>query len=459
MNRAPRPALQRTVLLDHLFALWRKLAAEPTSPHLDRWLSRELGAQGDLGGMHRPQRLWLGEQLTEGVRFATLALFAETAGVAIARALAQWQTPPPDDDDLWAQLRRLPPAAVFFWAFLRQRHDGARLPRLPEPGPESMKVWSALRARCDGTMDPQARFLWAGVPPWLTAPLARRVQASGWTTEQTRRFQDRQSSRSPLWLRINRPEHAEKIVRELRRTGFKVTEVDDALAAAGDQGIYELKCYREGLLEVQDLASQAIGRVVAAEPGHFVWDCCAGGGGKSLQIAAGMGGRGAVYATDIHEARLQDLRRRAKRASFRTIRAHRWDGESLPDFGTTVAKRGGFDRVLVDAPCTGSGTWRRNPDGRLRELATELPDLNAQQLRLLRVAVDGVKPGGRLIYATCSWLCEENEDVAAALLAERADLTLVSQGTHGNPDADADTTFTAVFVKRSEPTPPAVVST
>ncbi len=375
MNPAPRPALQRTVLLDHLFSLWTKLTAEPTLPHLDRWLARELGAQGDLGGMHRPQRLWLGEQLTEGVRFAALALFAESAGLTIARTLAQWQTPPPQDAGLWPRLREVPPATVFFWVFLRRRHDGARLPRLPEPGADAMKVWSALRARCDGTTDPAARFLWAGVPPWFVAQLSRRAQTSGWTPDQARRFQDRQASRSPLWLRMNRPEHVEKIVRELRRAKFTVVqEADDALMVAGDQGIYELKCYREGLLEVQDLASQAIGRAVEAEPGHFVWDCCAGGGGKSLQLAAGMAGRGAVYATDIQEARLQDLRRRAKRASFNSVRAHLWDGESLPDFGSTIAKRGGFDRVLVDAPCSGSGTWRRNPDGRLRPLASELPD-------------------------------------------------------------------------------------
>lgn len=447
MKAAPRPALQRTVLLDHLFALWTKLTAEPTLPHLDRWLARELGAQGELGGMHRPQRLWLGEQLTEGVRFAALALFAETGGVAIARTMAQWQTPPPEDEDLWMQLRRLPPAAVFFWVFLRQRHDGVRLPRLPEPGPDAMKVWSALRARCDGTTDPAVRFLWAGVPPWFVEQLARRVRASGWTPDQTRRFQERQASRSPLWLRMNRPEHEEKIVRELRRTGFKVTVVEDALMVVGDQGIYELKCYREGLVEVQDLASQAIGRSVEAEPGHFVWDCCAGGGGKSLQIAAGMAGRGAVYATDIQESVLQDLRRRAKRASFSSVRAHLWDGESLPSFGSTIAKRGGFDRVLVDAPCSGSGTWRRNPDGRLRPLMDTLPDLRARQLRLLRLAAEAVRPGGRLVYATCSWLCEENEDVAEALLAERGDLTLVSRVVHGNPAADADTTFTAVFSK------------
>ncbi len=447
MRPTPRPALMRTVLLDNLFALWSKLAAEPALPHLDRWLARELGPQGDLGGMHRPQRLWLGEQLAEGVRFAALALFAETAGVAIARALSAWQAPP-EDDGLWPQLRTLPPESLFFWVFLRQRHDGARRPRLAEPGPDAMKVWSALRARCDGTTDPAARFLWAGVPPWFVAPLARRTKASGWTPDQVRRFQDRQASRSPLWLRMNRPEHAEKIIRELRRAQFTVAQEDDALAVVGEQGIYELKCYREGLLEVQDLASQAIGRAVAAEPGHFVWDCCAGGGGKSLQLAAGMAGRGAVYATDVREAPLEDLRRRAKRASFRSIRAHLWDGESLPDFGSTVAKRGGFDRVLVDAPCSGSGTWRRNPDGRLRPLASELPELRARQLRLLRLAAEAVRPGGRLVYATCSWLCEENEDVAETLLAERGDLALLSQAGHGNPHADADTAFTAVFGKQ-----------
>lgn len=447
MNRPPRPVLQRTVLLEHLLTLWGKLAAEPEVPYLDRWLVRELGARGDLGGMHRPQRLWLGEQLTEGVRFATLALFAEQAGLTLARTLAQWEAPPPASLPLWAQVRSLPPAVLFFWVFLRQRHDDARLPRLPEPAPDAMKVWSALRARGDHAPDLPTRLLWAGVPPWLAPAVARRAAASGWTTEEAARFADRQSSRSPLWLRMNRPEHVEKIVRELKRNRFAVTEHDDALLVAGDQGIQELKCYREGLVEVQDIASQAIGRAVAAEPGDFVWDACAGGGGKTLQIAAAMGGRGAVYATDLHEPRLQDLRRRAKRASLTSVRAHRWDGASLPDFGTTIRKRGGFDRVLVDAPCSGSGAWRRNPDGRLRDLAQGLPALLAHQQRLLDLGADAVRPGGRLVYATCSWLCEENEEVVAGALARRADLSLVSQDVHGNPHADGDTTFTAVFAK------------
>jgi len=241
------------------------------------------------------------------------------------------------------------------------------------------------------------------------------------------------------------------VIDELRAAGFKVTVREDTLAASGERGIYELACHREGRVEIQDLASQSIGLSVQAEPGHFVWDVCAGGGGKSLQLATIMHNSGAVYATDLRAVALADLRRRARSAGFTSIRAHEWDGALLPDFGKTVTRRGGFDRVLVDAPCSGSGTWRRNPDGRLRADLSDpasLSGLTTVQGHLLGVAADGVKPGGRLVYATCSWLAAENEEIVAAFLAARPEFSLVAQAIHGNPAEDADTVFCAVMEKQ-----------
>jgi 16S rRNA (cytosine967-C5)-methyltransferase len=113
-----------------------------------------------------------------------------------------------------------------------------------------------------------------------------------------------------------------------------------------------------------------------------------------------------------------------------------------------VARRGGFDRVLVDAPCSGSGTWRRNPDGRLRaDLSdpTSLSELTTVQAHLLAWPRTAVKPGGRLVYATCSWLAAENEEIVAAFLAARPEFALVAQAIHGNPAEDADTVFCAVL--------------
>ncbi|MFO7610035.1 MAG: RsmB/NOP family class I SAM-dependent RNA methyltransferase, partial [Candidatus Krumholzibacteriia bacterium] len=205
---------------------------------------------------------------------------------------------------------------------------------------------------------------------------------------------------------------------------------------------------RDGRVDVQDLASQRIGQAVDAQPGQVVWDCCAGAGGKSLQLAALLEGKGAVHATDLYENKLKDLRKRARRAGWANLRAGLWDGDRLPDFGPEVDRRGGFDRVLVDAPCSGSGTWRRHPDGRLRFAADQLPDLAAVQASLLETAAGAVRPGGLLVYATCSWFTAENEDVVAGFLAARPEFALREQRLHGNPQEDADTTFTAVMERR-----------
>jgi 16S rRNA (cytosine967-C5)-methyltransferase len=433
----------RTELLPMLWDLWTRYAAAPAPPHLDRWLARELSG---LDGLKRTQRLWLGAQLTHAVRFAWLALLChEASGRPPRAALAHARAGVSDSAGTWQRLQAVPPPALFFWVFLRRREDGGQPPRLDEPRPGAVNDWHRLRSSLAGETDLGARLIWAGLPVTLREPLQRRRPLSGWTESELRLFVDRQAQRPPLWLRVRRLEDRQTVIEELRAAGFRVEVHDLALAADGDRGIYDLACHREGLVEIQDLASQAIGQAVQAEKGQFIWDCCAGGGGKSLQLAAAMGNTGAVYATDASVERLADLRRRVKRAGFTCVRAHAWDGAVLPDFGRTVARRGGFDRVLVDAPCSGSGTWRRNPDGRLRADLEDLAPLAALQGRLLAVAAGAVKPGGRLIYATCSWLPAENEEVVAAFLAARADFALCEQGLRGNPAQDADTVFCAVL--------------
>ncbi len=431
-------------LLPRLWNLWATYTAEPAPPYLDRWLAQALGR---LDGLRRPDRLWLGEQLTAGVRHARLALACHTAaGLAPGRALRHVLAGAMD----WPRLREIPPQAFFFWIFLRGREDGAEPPRLDEPHPGAVADWHRLRAGLEKDASLAAHLAWAGLPTSLAVALADRARRSAWTADDLQRFVARHDTRPPLWLRLRDAKDRREVLAELRGAGFKIDVHDLAVAARGDRGIYELACHAEGRVEIQDLASQAIGRAVAAGPGMFVWDACAGGGGKTLQIAAMMGNTGAVYATDKQPQALQDLRRRAKRAGFTSVRAHAWDGTALPDFGKTVARRGGFDRVLVDAPCSGCGTWRRNPDGRLRgDLGDPggLAGLTDVQARLLNVAGTAVKPGGRLVYATCSWLAAENEQVVEAYLAATPAFTLVEQGLHGNPAADADTVYCAVLAR------------
>ncbi len=172
--------------------------------------------------------------------------------------------------------------------------------------------------------------------------------------------------------------------------------------------------YRDGLVEVQDEGSQLIALLADARPGMRVADYCAGAAGKTLAMAASMGNRGKITACDTSAVRLDGAAKRLKRAGVDNAERH------LLAPGDRWAKRraGSFDRVLVDAPCTGTGTWRRNPDARLRTQPLDLAELVAVQHDILVKAAELVRPGGRLIYATCSLLPEENEGQMERFLAQ-----------------------------------------
>jgi 16S rRNA (cytosine967-C5)-methyltransferase len=171
--------------------------------------------------------------------------------------------------------------------------------------------------------------------------------------------------------------------------------------------------YREGLVEVQDEGSQLIALLADARPGMRVADYCAGAAGKTLAMAATMGNRGRITACDTSAPRLEGAARRLRRAGVDNAERH------LLVPGDRWAKRRArsFDRVLVDAPCTGTGTWRRNPDARLRTRPEDLAELVALQHDILARAAELVRPGGRLIYATCSLLPQENEEQMERFLA------------------------------------------
>jgi 16S rRNA (cytosine967-C5)-methyltransferase len=433
-------------LLPLLCDLWTAYVSEDEPPYLDRWLARTLS---QLDGLSRGKRLWLGARLTDAVRYAWLALLCDEAyGHGGSQALRHVRAGVTDTVDGWRRLGSMPAEVLLFWVFVGLRSAGQAPPRLDEPEEGMLGLWHRVRAALEEDDSLTARLVMAGLPASLAPGLQRRRHLSGWSDAEVKMFLTRQGERPPLWLRLRDPADVRAVQEELWGAGFKIAVDADAIRAVGERGVAELECWKDGRVEVQDLASQFIGRSVDAAPGLFVWDACAGGGGKALQLAAHMGGTGAVYATDPNERALADLRRRARRAGLTSVRAYPWDGEALPDFGKSVARRGGFDRVLVDAPCSGSGTWRRNPDGRLRYAPDDLPDLAARQVRLLEIAAGAVSPGGLLVYATCSWLAEENEDVVRAFLADDERFEMTASGIHGNPAADADTTFSAVLRRR-----------
>jgi 16S rRNA (cytosine967-C5)-methyltransferase len=183
-----------------------------------------------------------------------------------------------------------------------------------------------------------------------------------------------------------------------------------SLSVPRDAALSGSTLIREGLVEVQDEASQLIAALVDARPGMQVLDLCAGAGGKTLAIAATMQNKGHLVAADIHAGRLQRAKMRLKRAGAQNAEC------LIPDAKWFKSKRGRFDRVLIDAPCSGTGAWARNPDQRWTLDAAALARLTAEQDALLDRAARLVAPGGHLIYATCSLLLDENEDRIAAFL-------------------------------------------
>jgi 16S rRNA (cytosine967-C5)-methyltransferase len=184
----------------------------------------------------------------------------------------------------------------------------------------------------------------------------------------------------------------------------------------GRESAFRTQAFARGDFEVQDEASQMIAEITAPPPGSLVIDACAGAGGKTLGLADRLGGRGRVVALDVDPVKLEELRRRARRAGASNVRAIDVDllapGETLRPFDGAAA------RVLVDAPCTGLGAIRRNPELRWRLTPDQLASLGEAQRRLLRAAASLVAPKGRLVYATCSFLKREGEDVFERFLAD-----------------------------------------
>lgn len=181
--------------------------------------------------------------------------------------------------------------------------------------------------------------------------------------------------------------------------------------------------FTEGKIEVQDEGSQLLAHLVAAKRGMMVADFCAGAGGKTLAIGALMRNTGRLYAFDVSEKRLHNLGQRLKRSGLSNLNAQVISSETDPKLKRLNGK---FDRVLVDAPCSGLGTLRRNPDLKWRQTPQDVAELNVKQTNILARAAKLTKVGGRLIYATCSLLSDENEKIAEQFLAVHPDFKLLN---------------------------------
>lgn len=190
---------------------------------------------------------------------------------------------------------------------------------------------------------------------------------------------------------------------------------DTALHIESRTNLFALDAFKRGAMEAQDEGSQLLADIAAAAGGKLVIDLCAGAGGKTLAIAARLGNRGRIVATDIDAHKLDELRRRARRAGVSSAQAIALEATQWPP--ALDALRGKADVVLVDAPCSGTGALRRNPEARWRLREADLAMFTARQGELLRTARALLAPGGRLVYATCSVLAAENDGVIGSVMS------------------------------------------
>jgi 16S rRNA (cytosine967-C5)-methyltransferase len=284
----------------------------------------------------------------------------------------------------------------------------------------------------------EAIALLGSVPPQIAASL---LAAFG---DQTRAFIAASNQRAPVTLRANRRRTSRAALMErLRSEGMEVEvhpHTEDGIRVVGRPNLAGSKAIKEGLFEVQDAGSQRVAALVPAT-GTIV-DFCAGAGGKTLAIGAALAGEDSqLIAMDVRRAALEELRRRSSRAGVEVDICLIEDGP-LPQELTRIRA----DCVLVDAPCSGLGVLRRHPEHRWRLSSVET--LPAEQGRILARASTLVRPGGTLVYATCSVLLEENEQVIDAFLSQHARFTQEHALRLAPHTDDTDGFYAAVLVAR-----------
>jgi 16S rRNA (cytosine967-C5)-methyltransferase len=300
--------------------------------------------------------------------------------------------------------------------------DGARF----SPSPLSVQE----RARLDGA-DLQGAPAWVlgDYPQWLDPHLARTFG------EERAAEGVALGSRAPLDLRVNTLKtdrdaaamalaHIDPVPTRWSPFGLRIMRG----AEAKNPAIHAEPAFIKGMVEVQDEGSQLAALLAAAKPGEQVIDLCAGAGGKTLALAAMMKNRGQIHATDLDKRRLAPIHARLERAGAHDVqvRTPRHKYKATEDLLADLENRA--DLVLIDAPCTGIGTWRRNADAKWRMRPGALALRLREQAEALDRASALVKPGGRIAYVTCSLLIDENGDQVRAFLARRPQFTLIAPG-------------------------------
>lgn len=277
---------------------------------------------------------------------------------------------------------------------------------------------AALKAANVESLPPAVRL---SLPDWVYDRLV-----AGGSEQEALEFGRAMLKPAPLDLRVNTVlADRESVLKELQAAGFeaKPTPYSPAgIRLSGKPAINRHPLFTGGAIEVQDEGSQLLAYLLAPKRREMVVDFCAGAGGKTLALGALMQSQGRLYAFDISEKRLNNLKPRLKRSGLSNVHPQLIQSEN----DIRIKRLGGkVDRVLVDAPCSGLGTLRRNPDLKWRQSPQSVTELAAKQAAILRSSATLLKPGGRLVFATCSILAEENDAVVEDFLASRPDFHLL----------------------------------
>ncbi|WP_154716357.1 RsmB/NOP family class I SAM-dependent RNA methyltransferase [Sterolibacterium denitrificans] len=326
------------------------------------------------------------------------------------------------------------------YAVLRHRRQLERLVQ-PEVTPRRLLLACLLRYSGFGLRQ-LAGLLLPGEQDWLLAlrsaaetdcadcSLAERLDLPDWLTERlSARHTEAElvelarglNRSAPLDLRVNLLKTTrDEVLRQLAATGIKASACPYSpwgIRLEGKPALQQHPLFLQGHIEVQDEGSQLLGALLAPRRGEMVVDFCAGAGGKTLLLGAMMRSTGRLYAFDVSSKRLAKLKPRVARSGLSNVHPVCIDNENDVRVKRLAGK---IDRVLVDAPCSGLGTLRRNPDLKWRQTAQDVAELVRKQQDILAAAARLVKPGGRLVYATCSILDEENAGVVDHFLAGHA---------------------------------------
>lgn len=314
--------------------------------------------------------------------------------------------------------------AILAWAgsdtFLRAATD------------DQEQQWLKQVAKVDRSKLPEK--LRHNLPDWLVEPLRQRLG-----DEQFWQLADAVNVSAPLDLRVNLLKaKREDVQAALKDKGFASSLTPFSpwgLRLEGKPALQKLDVFTSGQVEVQDEGSQLLSLLTEAKRGEMVVDFCAGAGGKTLALGAAMRNTGRLYAFDVSGHRLDKLKPRLARSGLSNVYPVQISNERDERVKRLAGK---IDRVLVDAPCSGLGTLRRNPDLKWRQSPNSVLELHDKQLAILNSASRLLKPGGRLVYATCSLLDAENESVAQAFAEAHPDFVLMPAQdvlTHAQVDA------------------------